>query len=64
MHPPLCPVTVAIMRCGVRQSRYLASAASVGGAFFEELGLHGPAKTSIKIEHLRISNFIKLYNRE
>ncbi len=40
------------------RSRYLASAAGAGGTFFEELGLHGAAKTSIKIENLRISNFI------
>ncbi len=53
-----------MLRCGVRQLRYLASAAGVGSAFFEELGLHGATETSIKIEYLRISNFIKLYNRE
>ncbi len=52
------------LRCGLRRSRYLVSAAGAGGAFFEELGLHGAAKTSIKIEHFRISNFIKLDNRE
>ncbi len=48
----------------MRRSQYLVSAADVGGAFFEELGLRGSAKISIKIEHLRISNFIKLYNHE
>ncbi len=48
----------------MRRSRYLASGASVDGTFFEELGLHGAAKISIKIEHLRVSNFIKLNNRE
>ncbi len=38
----------------MRRSWYLANAAGTGGAFFEELGLHGAAKTSIEIEHFRI----------
>ncbi len=45
------------LRYGVRWSRYLASAAGAGGTFFEELGLHGAAKTSIKIELFHVCIF-------
>ncbi len=54
------------LRYGVRRLCFLASAAGVVGAFFEELGLHGAAKTSVEIEHFRIciSNFIEFYNHK
>ncbi len=47
-----------VSRCGVWQSRSEACVASMGGAFFEELGPHSAAKPRIKVEHLHFRMYV------